>query len=540
MSPIVLLLVANIIFSSQFLAPCLGDQQPKDFTSCLTYHNINNFTTPSDANYHQALHSSLQNLRFSESSVPKPKAIIIPSTKEQLVNTVLCCKTESLEIRVRSGGHSYEGTSSVSNELPFVIIEMKNLDKISVDIERETAWIEGGATLGQTYLKISEASDIHTITAGTCPTVGVGGQISGGGFGYLSRKYGLAADHVTDALLVDAEGRILDRRAMGEDVFWAIRGGGGGIWGIIYAYKMKLVTVPKLVTGFVVSRSGTKGDVATILHKWQFVAPKLEKDFYIIAFLMADGDHVTINFQGTYLGPTRNVLSKLESVFPELHIMAQDCKEMSWIETMLDVSGIQSGRVSDLGNRYFGNKIYFKGKYDYLRTHIPVNGIMTMLDILEKQPKGFVYFEPLGGFMNEIANDSIPFPHRNGTIFGILYEVHWNEEDNGKSKEYIEWVREIYDTMTPFVPSPRASYVNVIDLDLGISSGSNDDEVEMARVWGEKYFSHNYDRLVRAKTQIDPNHIFRNQQGIPPLSNSATDQVVESKVVNRNEIHEEL
>jgi FAD/FMN-containing dehydrogenase len=102
--------------------------------------------------------------------------------------------------------------------------------------------------------------------------------------------------------------------------------------------------------------------------------------------------------------------------------------------------------------------------------------------------------------------------------------VAWQEENN-KSSEYMDWTRGLYHSMTPFVSwGPRAAYINYMDFDLGVMDLVNTnvpsevDSVDTARLWGEKYFLKNYDRLVRAKTLIDPNNVFNNEQGIPPMS----------------------
>ncbi|XP_061345837.1 berberine bridge enzyme-like D-2 [Gastrolobium bilobum] len=511
----------------------------RDFTSCLDNHNIKNFTTfpykehdqSSAYNYFKILNFSIQNLRFAESVVPKPIAIILPESLEQLQKSVACCREGSLEIRVRCGGHSYEGTSYVADDgTIFVIIDMMNLNHVWVDMETETAWVEGGATLGETYYAISQASNKHGFSAGSCPTVGVGGHIGGGGFGLLSRKYGLAADNVVDALLVDANGKLLDRETMGEDVFWAIRGGGGGLWGIVYAWRIKVLEVPQIVTSFVVSRTGTKSYVAKLVHKWQYVAPYLEGDFYLSCFVGAGlPEAKTIGLSGTfkgfYLGPRATALSILNQTFPELGVVEEDCREMSWIESIVFFSGLSDGAsVSDLKNRYMQDKQYFKAKSDFVKNHVPLVGIKTALDILEKEPKGYVILDPYGGMMHNISSESIAFPHRRGNLFTIQYLIYWEETDNDKSSGYIDWIRGFYATMTPFVSwGPRAAYINYMDFDLGvmklISNVANmKDAVDYARVWGEKYFLSNYDRLVKAKTLIDPNNVFNNEQGIPPIS----------------------
>ncbi|CAI0393593.1 unnamed protein product [Linum tenue] len=104
---------------------------------------------------------------------------------------------------------------------------MCHLRSIHVDIRTETAWVQCGATLGELFSAIAEKSPTHAFPAGVCPT-----------YGNLMRKHGLSVDNVVDARLVDARGEILDRESMGEDLFWAIRGGGPS-FGVVLAYRVK-------------------------------------------------------------------------------------------------------------------------------------------------------------------------------------------------------------------------------------------------------------------------------------------------------------
>lgn len=239
-----------------------------DFYQCLSlYSNLSSsfsgsFYTPQDSSFSSILESSAQNLRCLTPSVPKPGFIFTPFHEIEIQASIICSKKLKIHLRVRSGGHDYEGLSYVSQiETPFILIDLSKLRSITVDIKDESAWIQAGATIGEVYYRIAEKSRTHGFPAGLCTSLGVGGHITGGAYGPMMRKYGLGADNVVDARLVDVNGRILDRQSMGEDLFWAIRGGGGGSFGIILSWKIKLVSVPAMVTVFTVGRTLEQGDV---------------------------------------------------------------------------------------------------------------------------------------------------------------------------------------------------------------------------------------------------------------------------------------
>lgn len=185
--------------------------------------------------------------------------------------------------------------------------------------------------------------------------------------------------------------------------------------------------------------------------------------------------------------------------------------------------------TNDLRSRQSQQKIHFKAKSDYVKSPIPLDAIRTILDMLGEEPKGSLIFDPYGGAMEQISENAIAFPHRHGNLFNIQYMVSWSEQEKANSKRCEDWLRRLYSFMEPFVSAnPRAAYVNYVDLDLGVkdhdcNGNCSGDAVEKAREWGKKYFLGNYDRLVRAKTMIDPGNVFRHQQGIPPLQLKVVD-----------------
>ncbi|XP_059667949.1 tetrahydroberberine oxidase-like [Cornus florida] len=490
-------------------------------TNLSQYPNSQVLFTKNSSSYSSVLQSAAQNLRFSTASTPKPQLIIKPIHEYHIQAAIVCSKKHGLQLRVRSGGHDYEGLSYVS-DVPFIVLDLANLRSIRIDIEDESAWVESGATMGELYYRIAEKSKVYGFPAGTCHTVGVGGHFTGGGFGTIFRKYGLAADNVIDARIIDVNGRILDRRSMGEDLFWAIRGGGGESFGVILSWKIKLVPVPSIVTIFNVQKSLEQG-ATKLLYKWQTIADKFPEDLFLHAIIgVVDASQnanktIVVSFDALFLGGVEELLPLINQSFPELGLNHGDCTEMSWIKSVLYFASFSIQESPDvLLNRTQSSVSFFKSKSDYVKEPIPGSGLQELWKILLEDEAGYMIFTPYGAKMSAISDSETPFPHRSGNIYKIQYSVSWGTDK--ETKKHISWIRKLYTYMKPYVSkSPRAAYINYRDLDLGRNKIGNTSYAQ-ASVWGLKYFKNNFKRLSHVKTKTDPSNFFRNEQSIPLFS----------------------
>ncbi|KAL8508164.1 hypothetical protein ACS0TY_018657 [Phlomoides rotata] len=497
------------------------------FLECLSqkFHNhssISNLVyTPSNSSYSSVLLFPMWNLRFTSDSTPKPQVIITPEHESQIPPIIRCAKENDIEVRTRGGGHDFEALSSVS-KVSFVIIDLMKLSEIRVDAAAKTAWVEGGATLGSLYYRIAEKSPTLGFPGGMCATVGVGGHISGGGSGTLMRRYGMAADHVIDARIVDVNGRILDRKSMGEDLFWAIRGGGGASFGVIVAWKLQLVDVPERVTVFTIQRT-TEQNLTRLIHRWQYIAPRMDRDITLfINAVVLTNSSITIDasFFAVFLGGVDRLMAMMQHGFPELGLVQEDCTEMSWIQSALFFDGHPIETPEALLSRTQPNKSYMKRKTDYVQRPIPETGLegITQLYYEPEARLSTLSFVPYGGIMAEISESAIPYPHRARNLYHVFYTVYWQEDEAHNSERYINWLNRAYAYMTPYVSNnPRAAYLNYRDLDIGVNNNKGKTSYAQASIWGVRYFSHNFDRLVRVKSKVDPHNFFRNEQSIPPV-----------------------
>ncbi|KAF7820959.1 berberine bridge enzyme-like 21 [Senna tora] len=350
------------------------------FLECLKTHtNPSNQSSVSDivfaqsnVSYPTVLENYIRNARFNTSSTPKPSLIITPPHEAHVQSTVICAKSViPIQIKIWSGGHDYDGISYVFNHQPFIVLDLFNLRNITVDVQKNLVVVQASATLGELYYKIWNNGKTHSFPAGVGPTVGVGGHVSSGGYGIMLQRYGLSVDNVIDARIGDVNGRILDKESMGEDLFWAIKGGGGGSFGVILSYTVKLVEVPEVA-----------------LHEAVDVASELDDGKRFQNGESFGGDVVSRRFRRARdaIGETASSARAKEG---ELY-------ETTWVESVLWWANYPLGtKPETLLDRNLNSTDFLKRKSDYVQNPIPRSGLEGLWKKMIEFGENMVSFQSL-------------------------------------------------------------------------------------------------------------------------------------------------
>lgn len=190
----------------------------------------------------------------------RPSGIAYCKNAEHVQMCINFCRENNIPFRVCSGGHQHEGMSSGDNVL---IIALSEIYEIKYDTTKTTAWIP---VVGKQLQNVYDELETHDriIPGGGCQSVNVGGLTHGGGWGLSTRHLGMTCDNVLAAKMVLANGNIIEATADNEykDLFWAIRGGGGGNFGIVTHFKFKLSKLNGKVTNFTFVFDGHAREVA--------------------------------------------------------------------------------------------------------------------------------------------------------------------------------------------------------------------------------------------------------------------------------------
>ena len=272
-------------------------------------------------------------------------------------------------LRARSGGHSYAGYSTQSGGM---VVDLRNLRGITVDTRNRTATIGAGSQLIDVYAALAARG--VTIPAGSCPSVGIAGHAMGGGMGLAGRQFGLTADNLLSAQIVTADGRLRTASANSNpDLYWALRGGGGGNFGVVTSFTFRVHPVPRTVAGFTVSWPWSQA--ADALAAWQAWGPHAPAAVTSIFHLTASGGQNLVNVSGQYFGRASDLgrlLAPLTAVggafvsagdfgYLPAQLMWAGCSQISL--TACHTQGTRPGGTLERDN--------FQAKSDYVAKALP-------------------------------------------------------------------------------------------------------------------------------------------------------------------------
>jgi FAD/FMN-containing dehydrogenase len=407
-----------------------------------------------------------------------PQAVVRCATSSDVVEVLAFAERFGLSLAPRSGGHCFAGRSSTEG----IVVDVTPMSSVSVS--GGVATVGAGSRLGPLYDRL--ANDGVTIPAGCGPTVGVAGLVLGGGLGVLGRMYGLTSDRLVGAEVVLADGRVVRSDESREpDLFWALRGAGGGRFGIVTSLDLATVPAPAMTSFHL---TWPVAEAVLVADAWQQWAPDAPDAIAVSLVIRAEGDpseSATVNVFGATVGAESDATTLLD----ELAVRAGTDPA-----TSLTRESSYSATKRWLAERFpgEGGDPHLYSKSEYFDRPLPTEAIGRLVDGLAdgRQPgeSRILDFSPWGGAYGRIRPDATAFAHRSAR-FLVKQEVAVTLEPEASART---WLRSSWATTHPW--GTGGVYPNFPDPDL-------DD-------WDIAYHGPNLDRLRRVKKAYDPGDRF--------------------------------
>ena len=404
----------------------------------------------------------------------RPQAVVQCASTRDVARTIAYAQDTGTHVVPRGGGHCFAGRSSTEG----LLLDLGRLDAIAVDGDGRAS-IGAGARLARIYDTLHE--DARTIPAGCGATVGIAGLTLGGGFGLLGRVHGLTCDALVSAQVVLADGRLIDCDADREpELFWALRGAGGGQFGVVTSLVFATVPEPQ---GTRFQLSWPEVAAVEVIAAWQNWAPVAPDSSTANLTVVAEpGRPLRVVVFGAVLADVAATTARLEELVtavgtrPETRLW--DCTAFRDLKRSLGdlVPREMDARVTTSRSEFFAHPL-------------PVAAIASLLDELTAEADGVreLNFTAMGGGYNRVAPDATAFVHRR--------EQFLLEHVTDASPQWVDrsWA----------IAHPNGSgrvYPNFPDPAL--------------HDWAAAYHGDNLARLVAAKHLYDPGRFFRFPQAI--------------------------
>jgi hypothetical protein len=465
----------------------------------LRRHVDGRLALPDDAAYDRV--RLVENPRYDAN---RPLAVLTVASPDDVATAFAFAQDHAVPIAIRSGGHSYPGWSAgggAGTGVPrSLVLDCRNLDGVRVRADG-TATVGAGAALAPVYDALGRRG--RAIAGGSCATVGIGGLTLGGGVGVLTRAMGLTCDAVRSMRVVTADGRTRTvDAAQDPDLFWALRGGGGGHLGLVTSFTLTTHVAPTVNTFYL---TWPMSSAARVVEAWQSWAPAADARLWSTLKLLGGQKHADgpiLLLSGTWTGPTSTLDSHLAGLLD--HAPAPSYRSThvrSYLEAMASYAGCASIPVSqchtgpggDLSREAFGATSHVA--YSALTG----GGISDLLHRVEAaQSSGLleagISMDALGGRVRDLDPGATAFVHRQA-LMTVQYTATFGA-GIGSGKAADMYVRDFRSAMTPHWGTH--AYVNYADSSI--------------RGYRQAYFGSNAARLGEISRAYDPTGFFTQPQ----------------------------
>ncbi|SCV73739.1 BQ2448_6169 [Microbotryum intermedium] len=492
--------------------PVNGSSQAETFISCLSSQpSLNLVTWSSNRRQFTNLTGAFNQRLYSSAS-----AVVLPKDATAVAAAVKCALQFSRPVTARGGGHSYAGYGIGSGLDQGLVVYLSNFKSIHLKSDNRTVVVGGGAHLGDIALQLNQWG--LAMAHGTCPMVGVGGHAGFGGFGFISRAWGLTLDAISAFDAVLANGTYVQglTREQDPDLFWALSDAAPN-FAIVTAYHFVAHQKPANVVQFDYGFSGLSPETMTqaflAFQSWgkNSSPPELGIQFVV-------GANGSLDISGLYYGAGdafTNMMAPFVASLPS-GVSPTINYTMSWIDSL--ISAAQGQALSSKGQQDTKDCFYAKSLMtpdsDQLITAEAANAFFSYLQNTDTVTQWFVEIDLYGGagsYINTIPLNQTSFAHRSSFLTFQMYAS--SPTLNNPFPDYgFSYVDGMYDALVN--PMKQAwgtsygSYVNYVDPMLSPA------EVKTL------YWSSQYDRLSQLKAKYDPNQTLWNPQAIQPSVSS--------------------
>lgn len=437
---------------------------------------------PSHAGYDEAraLYNAMHDRR--------PALIVRAANEADVVAAVNYAREHGMDVAIRSGGHNVAGLGSIDGGL---VIDMTRIDDIELDTRARTVRVGGGAHWGQVDAATHQAG--MATPSGIISTTGVAGLTLGGGFGYLSRKYGLTIDNLLSARIVTANGELVtasDRE--NPDLFWAIRGGGGN-FGVVTSFEFRMYPVETVYGGPIFFPAAAGADILAFYRDFVTTAPR-ELGLFFGFHEAPPAPFVPEALHGAKACMIQTCWTGKPE---EAEAVLRPIREAGPVA--LDLAGpIPFPALNSMFDALLPYGLHHYWKADYA-AEISDGAIAVHTKYGPQIPNFFslMHLYPLDGAMQEVPSSAMAYAQREAQFIHIIAGV---DSDPANMPAITQWVRKYWSELHPF--SMGAAYVNFM-MDEG------QDRIRAT-------YRDNYPRLVEEKRVWDPQNLFHVNQNIRP------------------------